>query len=365
MFKENKFIILAGIVIGIISISLVHFGNPANMGVCIACFLRDISGALGLQRADTVQYLRPEIMGIVLGAFLMSLLSKDFSPRGGSSPFIRFILGFIIIIGALMFLGCPTRLIFRLAGGDLNAIVGLFGYVFGIYIGIIFLNRGFSLKRNYKSSKLEGYSFPIINIVLVLILFIPPSFIIFSTKGPGAAHAPILMSLILAGIVGMLCQKTRLCTVGGIRDIILFKDTYLISGFLAILISVFIGNIIFGNFNLGFSNRPIAHSDGMWNFMGMTVVGWGSVLLGGCPLRQLILSGEGNGDAMITVLGMVIGGAFAHNFGLASSAKGPTGNGMIAVVISIGILLLISLFSIDKKIIIKGRKGVSIGEGRH
>ncbi|WP_027632974.1 YedE family putative selenium transporter [Clostridium hydrogeniformans] len=364
MFKENKLIILAGIIIGIISISLVHFGNPANMGVCIACFLRDISGALGLQRVDTVQYLRPEIMGIILGAFLMSRLSKDFSSRGGSSPFIRFILGVIIIIGALMFLGCPTRLIFRLGGGDLNALVGLFGYVFGIYIGIIFLNKGFSLKRNYKASKLEGYSFPVINMFLAVALFIPPSFIIFSSKGPGASHAPIIMSLILGGVVGILCQKTRLCTVGGIRDIILFKDTYLISGFVAILLSVFVGNIILGKFNLGFTNQPIAHNDGLWNFMGMTVVGWGSVLLGGCPLRQLILSGEGNGDSMITVLGMIAGGAFSHNFGLASSAKGPTGNGMIAVIICIGVLLLISLFSIDKKIVIKGKKGVSIGEGR-
>ena len=37
----------------------------------------------------------------------------------------------------------------------------------------------------------------------------------------------------------------------------------------------------------------------------MALVGWGSVLLGGCPLRQLILAGEGNGDSAVTVLGMI------------------------------------------------------------
>jgi len=42
----------------------------------------------------------------------------------------------------------------------------------------------------------------------------------------------------------------------------------------------------------------------------------------GCPGRQLFLTGEGDGDAAIFVLGMVAGAAFAHNFGPAGSPKG-------------------------------------------
>ena len=68
--REKREIIIAGGVIGIISVLLVYFGNPANMGFCIACFIRDISGAIGLHRAEVVQYIRPEIIGLVLGAFL-------------------------------------------------------------------------------------------------------------------------------------------------------------------------------------------------------------------------------------------------------------------------------------------------------
>ena len=41
-------------------------------------------------------------------------------------------------------------------------------------------------------------------------------------------------------------------------------------------------------------------------------------------MRQLIMTGEGNTDSAITVLGLVIGAAFAHNFGLAASGNGPT-----------------------------------------
>ena len=69
MKNEKTTIILAGTVIGLIAAVLVFFGNPANMGFCIACFLRDTSGALGLHNAETVQYIRPEIIGLVLGAW--------------------------------------------------------------------------------------------------------------------------------------------------------------------------------------------------------------------------------------------------------------------------------------------------------
>lgn len=360
LFKENKGIILTGLIIGIIAVLLVHFGNPGNMGVCIACFLRDMAGAFGLHSAATLQYLRPEIIGIVLGAFLMGILSKEFSPRGGSSPFIRFILGFIILVGALMFLGCPTRLIFRLAGGDLNAILGLVGYVVGIIVGIFFLNKGFSLKRSYKVTKVEGYSFPLLNICLIILLVAAPSILLFSVDGPGSKHAPLILSLVLGGIVGALCQKTRLCTAGGIRDLIMFKDTYLFSGFVAIFVGALALNLVFGTFNLGFVNQPIAHTDGLWNFLGMVVVGWGSILLGGCPLRQLILSGEGNGDSMVTVMGMVAGAAFAHNFKLASSPKGPTTNGMIAVGICLALLCVISFMAIEIKAKVKVKGDVSV-----
>lgn len=66
-------IIGAGVIIGIIAVALVYFGNPANMGFCIACFLRDTTGALGFHSAAAVQYIRPEIVGLVLGSCILAL----------------------------------------------------------------------------------------------------------------------------------------------------------------------------------------------------------------------------------------------------------------------------------------------------
>ena len=172
-------------------------------------------------------------------------------------------------------------------------------------------------------------------------------------------QAPVLAAFVIALIVGALAQKGRLCMAGGIRDSIMFQDFKLLYGFIAIFAIALVGNLAIGSFKLGFQSQPVAHSAHLWNFLGMVVVGWGSVLLGGCPLRQLILAGSGNGDSAVTVFGMMAGAALAHNFGLAGSADsvvdgvykvgGIKTNGQVAVFIALAVLLVISLMHLPKK----------------
>lgn len=342
--KERLLIVAAGLVIGLVSAALAALGNPANMGFCIACFLRDISGALGLHQAAAVQYIRPEIPGLVLGSFAAALVKKEFSPRGGSAPITRFVLGLFVMIGCLMFLGCPFRMILRLAGGDGNAVFGFIGFAVGILAGVFFLNQGYSLKRTYKQPAAEGGVLPVMMVALLVLLVSAPGFIHFTEAGggPGALHAAVWISLAAGAAVGALAQRTRLCMVGGIRDLILFREPKLILGFAAILLAALAGNMALGLFHPGFADQPVAHTDGLWNALGMFLAGYGCVLLGGCPLRQLVLSGEGNADSTAAVLGLMAGAAFAHNFGLASSAAGPTGAGKTAVVIGIAVVSVIA-----------------------
>lgn len=343
--KEKTLIIAAGILIGIIAAALVYFGNPANMGFCIACFIRDTAGGLGLHRAAAVQYIRPEIIGLVLGAFIMALCRGEFSVKGGSAPLTRFVIAFFVMVGCLMFLGCPFRMVLRLAGGDGNALLGLAGFAAGIGAGVFFLKRGYSLKRTYKQPAIEGLAFPAAQVILLVLLIAAPAFIFFTAAdgGPGGKHAPLLISLAAGLIVGAAAQLTRMCMVGGIRDIILFRESKLLLGFAAVFAAALVGNLVLHTFNPGFDGQPVAHNDGLWNFLGMLLVGFGCTLLGGCPLRQLVLSGEGNSDSAVTVLGLLVGAAFCHNFGLASSAAGATANGKVAVVIGIAVVTVIAL----------------------
>lgn len=345
--KRNWLVILIGLIVGAAAVVLTALGNPKNMGFCIACFERDIAGSLKFHSAAVVQYFRPEIVGLVLGSMIMALIKKEWKPQGGSSPFTRFLLGMLVMIGALVFLGCPLRMVIRIGGGDVNALVGLLGFVVGIVIGTFPLRFGFTLNRAYKQNTLEGLLFPILLVILFALSLIPELFA-KSEKGPGSMHAPWYAALLIALLVGALCQRSRLCMAGGVRDVVLFKDFHLIYGFLAIIAAVVVGNLITHNFKFGLEGQPIAHTDGIFNFLGMVLVGWGSVLLGGCPLRQLILAGEGNSDSAITVFGFIAGAAVSHNFGLASSADG-IGAGPVLWVLIAGFVILAALSVFNTK----------------
>ncbi|MCL2377925.1 MAG: YedE family putative selenium transporter [Defluviitaleaceae bacterium] len=336
---------LVGALTAIISITLVLHGNPGNMGFCVACFLRDTAGALGLHGAVAVQYVRPETMGIVIGALIVSLITKEFSSKGGSAPVTRFVLGACVMIGALIFLGCPLRMVLRMAGGDINALIGLVGFVGGILLGMFFVQRGYSLKRTYDVSKTDGFALPVLTLLLLGALIFFPSLLLFSESGPGAARAPLIIALAAGVIMGGVGFISRLCFVGGVRDGIMFKQFTMLSGIITLLVVGIVGNIIFGQFNLGLEGQPVAHTQWLWNILGLGLVGFGSVLMGGCPFRQMVLAGSGNSDSTIAVFGMIFGATLAHNFSLASSAAGTAVNGRVGFVIVAAIALCIAVYN--------------------
>lgn len=344
-------IIGVGAAIGILAAVLQKLGNPGNMGICVACFERDIAGAIGIHRADVVQYLRPEIFGFVLGAFLSALLFREFRPRSGSAPIVRFVLGVFAMIGALVFLGCPWRAVLRLAGGDLNAVLGIAGLAFGVWIGTLFLKNGYTLGRAQNTYTSVGLLMPLIAFGLLVLVFIfpqvqgePTSGVLFySTKGPGSMHAPLLVSLGVGLLIGVLAQQSRFCTMGAIRDLVLFGQTHLLGGLIALTLFAFLTNLVLGQFSAGFTGQPVAHTLHFWNFAGMALAGLAFALAGGCPGRQLFLSGEGDGDSAVFVIGMVAGAAFSHNFGLASSPAGIGPYGAAAVAVGIAVCLFIGL----------------------
>ncbi len=339
--NQHRVVLIAGAVVGALSVALTAAGNPANMGICVVCFIRDIAGGLGLHRAEAVQYLRSEIPGFIIGSMMAALAAGEFRARAGSSPVLRFVLGFFVMIGALVFLGCPLRMILRLAGGDLNSVLGILGFTAGIWAGAFFLRRGFTLGRSSRVSAGNAMALPILSVFLLVLVVAAPAFIFASSKGPGSAHAPVLWALVAGLVVGALAQRSRLCLAGGIRDLILIRDPHLFNGFGAIFSVSLALNLISGRFKLGFEGQPVAHSDGLWNFASMATVGLGAVLLGGCPLRQCVLAGEGDADAVMAFLGMLVGAAFAHNWGIASSPAGPTANGEIATVVALVVMSII------------------------
>ncbi|WP_172135937.1 YedE family putative selenium transporter [Adlercreutzia sp. ZJ473] len=360
LFTQKKGLALAGLVVGVGLAILAFLGNPPNMAMCAACFIRDMAGSLKLHTAAPVQYFRPEIVGLVVGSFLIAVATREYRSTAGSSPMTRFVLGFIMMIGALVFLGCPLRMVIRMAAGDLNAWVGLIGFVLGVGTGALFLKRGFSLGREYDTNKAAGAVLPILLIAGLVISIATAAFVVSET-GPGSKHAPWLAALVVALVVGALAQKARICFASGLRNAFLVRDFEMLLPIAGMFVVMVIYNLATGSFKLSFDGQPIAHSQHLWNILGLYAVGLGAVLAGGCPLRQMILAGQGSCDGAVTFLGMLVGAAFAHNFGLAGAAAaaataetaavagGPAFAGQVVLVCGIVVLLVIGAANVRRQ----------------
>ncbi len=344
-FASRVGIVVAGLIIGGFAAVLQKLGNPGNMGLCMACFERDTAGALALHRIGALQYVRPEIIGILLGAVVAARLRGEFRGRGGSGTVVRFFLGAFAMIGALVFLGCPWRAFLRLAGGDGNALLGVLGLAVGVGIGAYFLKRGYSLGRSRPAEgPAPAWLLPAATaglLVLTLAGFgkLAPDVV----DGKIAAHAPLWWSLAAGLVIGAIAQRSRFCTMGALRDLFIVRDVHLLTGVLAFTAAALVLNLAFGQFKAGFTGQPIAHTQALWNALGMVLAGLCFVLAGGCPGRQLILAGEGDTDSAVFVLGMFAGAAFAHNFALASSGQGVGLHGPAATIIGLGFCLAVAI----------------------
>lgn len=361
----RNWMLFSGFILGAAAVILARTGNPPNMGICAACFVRDTAGGLGLfSKPAGLQYLRPEIPGFLLGSFVAAVLFREFRSRGGSSPLLRFIIGAFVTIGAMVFLGCPIRLIVRLGSGDhVTAWSGLLGLVAGVGIGCLCIRRGFSLGTGCEMKPFSALAGPLMGLGLLGFIF----FLKYGNSGDLGGfietkwHAPIFLSLLLGLLVGFFAQRSRYCTTGGFRDALLWRDFRLLNGYLVLLATIAVGNLLLdllwpGDRKLfDWGASPLTHSIHLWNFLGLLLVGLGSTLVGGCPFRQLVATGQGNSDAALTVLGMMFGAAFCHNFGLiaapasAVAAGGPTQPAKVAVLVGIALLFVIGMICTDRK----------------
>jgi YedE family putative selenium metabolism protein len=341
--------IITGLLLGLGSVFLVYMGNPANSGICISCFLENLAGSMQLHDNIRMSYIRPELIGFVLGSFFIALQSRRFKVTGGSSPIVRFLLGFFILVGCAVFIGCPIKMILRLAAGDLTAIAATVGLIFGVWLGAKYIRAGFSLDRVKELPQLNGYIIPFFAGLSLLFLLLNPSFIIIGEKGPAAMRAPIYISLLLGLAIGVFAQKSGLCITGGIRNFCLVRERTLLNGVITVFVSALILSLIMGQFNLGLNAQPSSHLSHGWTFLAMVLVGLASTMIDGCPFRQLIKAGQGDVDAGITILGMTVGGALVISWALRSTSAGPTFEGKITVLAGLIFSLIIVMLYRKRK----------------
>ena len=347
--------IVTGALLGLGGVFLVSVGNPVNSGICVSCFMENIAGALQLHDDPRMSYIRPELIGFILGSFLVATKSGRFKVQGGSSPLIRFFMGFFIIVGCAVFIGCPIKMFLRLAAGDLTAIAATVGLMFGIWVGVRYIKGGFALDREKELPHINGFVIPLFALLLLVFLFLSPSFVKAGQKGPAAWHAPIFISLFTGLAIGAFAQRSGLCITGGIRNFFLAGERTLLNGVITAFLSAFILSVVLGQFRWGMTAQPASHLNHGWTFLAMVLVGIASVLIDGCPFRQLIKAGQGDVDAGVTTLGMLVGGGLVYSWVLRSTSAGPTFEGKIVVLIGLIFALVVAVVFRKRKLIIQER----------
>jgi YedE family putative selenium metabolism protein len=331
--SERAMVLGTGALMGLAGVLLARAGNPANSGICISCFFENLSGALGLTGAARFSYFRPELAGIAGGALLSALAAREFRPRTGRFPLLLFALGLLLIVGSSVFMGCPIKLVLRLAAGDLTSLAGAAGLAAGIWTGVRYVRAGLDLgsESPQPAGVMQGMAFPAGLPLLFALALAVPGLLVAGASGPAALRAPLPLALGAGLALGAMGQLSRFCVTGAFTNFFLASDRMLLAGLGAFFAVALGAGLALGLFHPGLYDQPGSNPDHLWNFLGMALVGFAAVLAGGCPFRQLVLAGEGRVDAALAALGMLAGGALVQRWGIASTSAGPTGAGKLAV----------------------------------
>ncbi|UCG38135.1 MAG: YedE-related selenium metabolism membrane protein [bacterium] len=330
--RDTLLILASGLSLGGLGAALAVWGNPANSGICISCFMENLAGSIGLHQNLRMAYLRPELAGFVAGALISALAFREMRPRAGSYPVLGFTLGVFLIVGSSVFMGCPIKMMLRFGAGDMTAVAGILGLAAGVWVGIRYYRAGLDLGATRPGSgALQGILVPSLVVLLLVLSLWVPGVLKSGTTGPAAQRAPLALALASGLLIGVLAQRSRFCVTGSFTNLFMARDWSLARGLGALMLGAVALNLATGRLNVGLLDQPGSNPDHLWNFLAMALVGFASVLAGGCPFRQLILAGEGSVDASVIILGMVAGGGIVQQWGIASTSAGPTGYGKAAV----------------------------------
>ena len=144
-------------------------------------------------------------------------------------------------------------------------------------------------------------------------------------QGTAVIAVPVV-TLVAGLVIGWFTQRSGFCSVGGIRDYLMLGQTRLLKGFLALVAGAFLSYLVlslltpaaFEHFFWAAKSgllspvpgAPAGLSAGAYVLLavlGGIGVGIVGVLLGGCPLRQVTMTSEGNLKSLSFVVGMCIG----------------------------------------------------------
>ncbi|NOR45343.1 MAG: YeeE/YedE family protein [Candidatus Delongbacteria bacterium] len=290
---------------------------------------QNLFGSLGfesLQASTAINMHTVAILNImiVLGAFVSSLFSKEFSIK--IAPFGELVKGFIggalMGIGAIVGVGCTT-------GGFFTGVPALSG-------GALFLTAGFLigtfLAMKYILWEMEafpnvsmGKSYTLIPGTkkgmgwqrwLAWVLLAGIFYVISSYNTDGSSGMKILGWHIIIGLtLGLILQRSRFCIVRAFREPFMTGESEApVSIMLSLLILIF-GFTVLKYFGVGNIAETAVRAIEMkavypsfWSkaLIGGVIFGLGMTIAGGCAIGTLWRAGEGHIKLWMAILGFTI-----------------------------------------------------------
>ena len=129
---------------------------------------------------------------------------------------------------------------------------------------------------------------------------------------------------------------------GSVRTAALARDFREASGTVAFLLAALALNLSSGVFTPTLSLEPGAHTELFWAFLALGMVGFGAILVNGCPFRQLVRASSGDVDAVAAVAGMLLAAGLSVRLGIGSSPAGVTAAGKVAVLLGFAFFLALA-----------------------
>ena len=123
-----------------------------------------------------------------------------------------------------------------------------------------------------------------------------------------------IASLIGGVLIGFAGQRSRMCFVGGIRDWLIVRDTFLLKGLVSFFLVAWIAFPTFemlGGAGVSGFSTPVLETV-IITLIGGFGVGYVSILANGCPFRQHVLASQGTGDSMVYLAGFGTGAIVFH-----------------------------------------------------
>jgi uncharacterized membrane protein YedE/YeeE len=134
-----------------------------------------------------------------------------------------------------------------------------------------------------------------------------------------------LVVFLVTTLIGYAAERSRFCSVSGIRDYFFFHDTYLAYALPGIFVGSLASFAILSRLGYQLPGFPLlAHSPGLAStatvcltVIGGVGLGFYSILADGCPLRQHVRAAMGRHYALAYLIGFYVGILYFYTIGSA------------------------------------------------